>query len=154
LKTRDATIRQTLEECKKQGTLSREDEKAAIEKHRAEAFTPREIEILTKSTLSFEFHYLGSAKIVAQIGKAFAEAMVEIRTQRNRARARRCAARGMARLPRHPAYEALACVGTSGRITSKAGGGRRPEAVPAISDTAPFQKRLEPAGIHGCLGQE
>jgi len=78
LRARDAKIRQTLQELKTQGKLSREEEGAALEKHRAEALMPREIEILTKSTSNFEFHYLGSAKIMAQIGKGFAEALVEM----------------------------------------------------------------------------
>ncbi|MFO8013597.1 MAG: sialate O-acetylesterase [Phycisphaerae bacterium] len=78
LKARDATIRQELEELKEQGSLTREEEKAALEKRRAEAFTPREIEMLTRSTSNFEFHYWGSAKIMAQIGKGFAEAMADL----------------------------------------------------------------------------
>ena len=50
----------------------------AIESLYAELFTPRELEILKQSTSNFDFHYMGSAKIMAQIGKAFAEAMTEM----------------------------------------------------------------------------
>ena len=38
-------------------------------------FTPRELRILRESTSNFDFHYMGSGKIMAQIGKGFAEAM-------------------------------------------------------------------------------
>ncbi|MFU8847421.1 MAG: sialate O-acetylesterase [Opitutales bacterium] len=43
-----------------------------------ELFTERELTILKKGASNFEFHYLGSAKILGQIGKAFAEAMGEL----------------------------------------------------------------------------
>jgi hypothetical protein len=44
----------------------------------AEVFTPRELVILKESVSNFDFHYMGSAKIMAQIGKGFAEAMAEL----------------------------------------------------------------------------
>ncbi len=62
----------------KEGKLSREEGKAALDKLYAETFTPREMVILKESTSNFDFHYMGSAKIMAQIGKGFAEAMVEM----------------------------------------------------------------------------
>lgn len=40
-------------------------------------FTDREREILEKGVSNAEYHYLGSAKIMACIGKAFADAMAE-----------------------------------------------------------------------------
>jgi len=54
-----------------------EEGKAALDKLYAETFTPREMEILKKSTSNFDFHYMGSAKIMAQIGKGFAESLFE-----------------------------------------------------------------------------
>jgi alpha-galactosidase len=59
----------------KEGKLSRDEGKAAVDAVYAETFSPRELTILKESTSNFEFHYMGSAKIVGQIGKAFAEAM-------------------------------------------------------------------------------
>ena len=44
----------------------------------AQIFTPREMEILRNSTSNADYHYMGSAKIMARIGKGFAEAMVEM----------------------------------------------------------------------------
>jgi alpha-galactosidase len=78
LRAREKTIKPKLDEINnrvKAGTLSRESGKAAEEKLYAEIFTPRDLRILRESTSNFDFHYMGSAKIVAQIGKGFAEAM-------------------------------------------------------------------------------
>lgn len=41
----------------------------------ADHFTPKELTILKDSVSNQEYHYLGSAKIMAQIGRGFAEAM-------------------------------------------------------------------------------
>ena len=62
----------------KEGKLSRQEATAAREKLYAESFTPRDLRILKESTSNFEFHYMGSAKIMAQIGKGFAEAMEKL----------------------------------------------------------------------------
>ncbi len=78
LRAKDAKIQQELRKLQEAGTLSREEQNAALEKRRAEVFTPREMVILEKGVSNFEFHYLGSAKIMAQIGKGFAEAMFEV----------------------------------------------------------------------------
>lgn len=48
------------------------------EKLRAEEFTERELEIMEKGVSNAEYHYLGSAKIMAQIGKGFAEAILAL----------------------------------------------------------------------------
>ncbi len=68
--------RDDINNAMKEGQLSREEGTAAIEKLYAETFTPRELVILKESTSNFDFHYMGSAKIMAQIGKAFAETLV------------------------------------------------------------------------------
>jgi alpha-galactosidase len=62
----------------KEGKLARDEVKAALDKLYAETFSARELEILRQSTSNFDFHYMGSAKIMAQIGKGFAEAMVQL----------------------------------------------------------------------------
>jgi len=65
----------------KEGKLSAEEQKAAVDKYSAELFTSKEQEILAKGKSNQAYHYLGSSKIMAQIGKAFAEAMVELMKQ-------------------------------------------------------------------------
>ena len=62
----------------KEGKLSAEQQRAAVDKLSAELFTPKEQEILAKGKSNQAYHYLGSSKIMAQIGKAFADAMVEL----------------------------------------------------------------------------
>jgi len=62
----------------KAGELTREEGQAVLDKLYAEHFTPRELVILKESTSNFDFHYMGSAKIMAQIGKGFAEAIAEL----------------------------------------------------------------------------
>jgi len=56
-------------------SLSREEQRARVEKYRLEVFTPEELEIYRVGTSNFEFHYLGSGKVMARIGRAFAEAL-------------------------------------------------------------------------------
>ena len=65
----------------KEGKLSAEEQRAAVEKYNDELFTPKEQEILTKGKSNQAYHYLGSSKIIAQIGKAFAEAMADLMKQ-------------------------------------------------------------------------
>ncbi len=60
--------RQDLEEA---GTL----EQVLLERLRAEEFTDRELKILHLGSSNAAYHYLGCSKIMAEIGKAFAEAM-------------------------------------------------------------------------------
>jgi hypothetical protein len=74
LRTKDREIKGAVKKLQEEGKLDRAQASAEIEKRRNDAFDARELEILTKSTSNFEFHYLGSAKVMAQIGKGFAEA--------------------------------------------------------------------------------
>ena len=81
LRHREKKIKQKLGEISNEmqdDKLTHEEGKAAIEDLYAETFTPREMEILKKSTSNFDFHYMGSAKIKAQIGKGFADAVVKM----------------------------------------------------------------------------
>ncbi len=78
LRARDAEVKQKAKKLQAEGKLSRAELKAAQEKLRSEEFTPGEIETLQKGVSNFEFHYLGCGKIMAQIGKGFAEAIDEI----------------------------------------------------------------------------
>jgi alpha-galactosidase len=85
LREKEKQIKQQVDEINqqvKEGKLTREEGSAAVEERYAQTFTPRELVILKESTSNFDFHYMGSAKIISQIGKAFAESMVEMmRTQ-------------------------------------------------------------------------
>jgi len=47
-------------------------------------FTPEEVKRLRKGVSNLGFHYLGAAKIIAPIGKAFAEAMVDLQKTRQK----------------------------------------------------------------------
>jgi len=82
LRAKDRAIQQEVKTLREAGRLSREDEQAELEKRRAAAFQKREREILANGASNAEFHYLGSAKILCQIGKGFAEAMVDLMERR------------------------------------------------------------------------
>ncbi len=58
-------------------TLTDAERKEKIEAFRENLYTDREREILRGSS-NAEYHYLGSAKIVGQIGKAFADAILQM----------------------------------------------------------------------------
>ena len=58
----------------KPGTISPEEQEKMLETYRSETYTARDLELL-KGITNAAYHYLGSAKIMAQIGKGFAEAM-------------------------------------------------------------------------------
>ena len=75
LRARDAKVKQRIKKLQKEGKLSRAEQKTTQEKLRKEEFTEQELEILQKGVSNAEYHYLGSAKIMAQIGKGFAESL-------------------------------------------------------------------------------
>jgi len=62
----------------KDASLSHEQRTAALDKYKAELFTPEELNLMEEGISNGDYHYLGAAKILAQIGKGFAEAMVEL----------------------------------------------------------------------------
>jgi alpha-galactosidase len=65
---------------KKDGKVfTRDEETAVFEKMMQEACTPEELEAI-QGISNQAYHYLGSAKILGAIGKAFAEAMIELST--------------------------------------------------------------------------
>lgn len=81
LRAREESIKPKLDEIKnamKSGKLSREEGEASTDQLYAEIFSERELEILKKSTSNFDFHYMGSAGIMARIGKGFADAMLRL----------------------------------------------------------------------------
>ncbi len=78
-KAKDGEIRQKAKKLATEGKLKPAEEKAALEKMRAEGLTERERTVLEKGISNLEFHYLGSAKILGGVGKGLAEAMAELR---------------------------------------------------------------------------
>lgn len=71
-------IRDEVNKMKKEGRkFARGEEEALKEKLIAEACSPAELEAY-RGMSNFEYHYLGSTKILGCIGKAFAEAMVPL----------------------------------------------------------------------------
>lgn len=84
LRTRERAIKEEEKKLQKEGELSREEREKTIEKRYAETFDEKELSLLRDSVSNAEFHYLGSARIISQIGKGFAEAMSELNTRNSR----------------------------------------------------------------------
>ena len=78
-KAKDNKIRQRAKQLAMEGKVKPAEERALVEKLRAEGLTERERLVLEKGISNFEFHYLGSAKILGGIGKGLAEAMAELK---------------------------------------------------------------------------
>lgn len=77
-RTKENDIKEKAKKHTKEKNQKPADEKAIAEKMRTEGLTERERLILDKGISNFEFHYLGSAKILGGIGKGLAEAMAEL----------------------------------------------------------------------------
>ena len=80
-KAKDNEIKQRAKQLATEGKLNPAEEKAALDKLRAEGLTERERQVLEKGISNLEFHYLGSSKILGGIGKGLAEAMNTIMKQ-------------------------------------------------------------------------
>ena len=78
-KAKEGEIKQRSKKLAKEGNMKPAEEKAVLEKLRAEGLTERERQVLEKGISNFEFHYLGSAKILGSVGKGLAEAMVGLK---------------------------------------------------------------------------
>jgi hypothetical protein len=78
-RAKENALREQVKKQVKEGNLKPAEEKAATDKLRLEGLTERERQILEKGISNFEFHYLGSAKILGGIGKGFAEAMGDLK---------------------------------------------------------------------------
>ena len=59
-------------------TLSAEERRKLVEAYKADLFTKEEIRILETGISNAAYHYLGSSKILGQIGKAFADAQAKM----------------------------------------------------------------------------
>ncbi len=78
-RAKDTAIRQQAKKLATDSKMPPAEEKAALEKLRMEGLTERERQIMEKGISNFEFHYLGSAKILGGIGKGFAETMADLK---------------------------------------------------------------------------
>ncbi|RLS58202.1 MAG: hypothetical protein DWH91_02785 [Planctomycetota bacterium] len=87
LRDKEKTLKPKVDEINaavKNGKLSREAGQSASDNLYAETFTPQELIVLRDSVSNAEFHYLGSARIMSQIGKGFAEAMADLLKTRDK----------------------------------------------------------------------
>ena len=75
LVNRNGKVNAKRRELSKDQTLTREQRDKAVVNYTGKLFTKRELKILQTGTSNAAYHYLGSAKILAQIGKAFANAL-------------------------------------------------------------------------------
>jgi hypothetical protein len=66
------------QEAAKDPKLSQAEIEALRKKAIAKEFTPKELKRLKAGVSNGGYHYLGAAKIMAPIGKAFAESLVLI----------------------------------------------------------------------------
>ncbi len=79
LKTRGDQVGVKSKELQNDLALSPEQRSAALAAFREQLYTPQELEVL-KGSSNAEYHYLGSAKIMAQIGRGFAAAMIDLQS--------------------------------------------------------------------------
>lgn len=77
LRARDKKIGQTIKQLQKENQLTREQLNEKRNELRANEFSETELKIMEVGVSNLEFHYLGSAKILAGIGKGFAEALAD-----------------------------------------------------------------------------
>jgi len=77
-KSKENAIKEEAKKLAKESELKPAGEKAAFDRLRLERLTERERTVFDKGVSNFEFHYLGSAKILGGIGKGMAEAMAEL----------------------------------------------------------------------------
>lgn len=75
---KSSKLKEKMNDFKYKDGLTGDALKKASAEYRAKNMTPKEEEILKKAVSNAGFHYLGSAKIMAGIGKGFAEAMIQL----------------------------------------------------------------------------
>ncbi len=75
LRAKERGIAQEVKKLVEAGEVEKSAEREEVEKRKAAAFDEREQRILANGASNAEYHYLGSAKILGSIGKAFAEAL-------------------------------------------------------------------------------
>ena len=75
---RRSKINVKLRELSKDESLNRDQRDKALADFNARLFTKEELQILEIGVSNAAYHYLGSAKILGQIGKAFADALAGV----------------------------------------------------------------------------
>lgn len=78
LRREDSEVQAELKKKAEAEGLSRAELQSLIEKNRAERLNDKQLNLLQNGASNAEYHYLGSAKIMTQIGKGFAEAMADL----------------------------------------------------------------------------
>ena len=68
-------IKENLKRLRKEKKITPEEQEEFLENYKANEFTLEEIHMLETGVSNAAYHYLGSAKIISQIGKAFADAI-------------------------------------------------------------------------------
>ncbi|NBV23207.1 MAG: hypothetical protein EBS05_14970 [Proteobacteria bacterium] len=81
-RAKETQVRQQAKKLATEGKMKPAEEKTLLQKMLAAGLTERERQVLEKGISNFEFHYLGSAKILGGIGKGLAEAMAELKQLR------------------------------------------------------------------------
>ena len=76
-------VRNKMSELKYKDGLEGDELKKAYAEYRARHITPQEEEILKKAISNQGYHYYGSGKIMAGIGKGFAEAMIALEKKKD-----------------------------------------------------------------------
>jgi alpha-galactosidase len=79
---KDNLIKREADQAAKQQKLAPAEAKKLLEEKRLAGLNERERSIMEKGISNFEFHYLGSAKILGGMGKGFAEAMIELKAKK------------------------------------------------------------------------
>lgn len=79
---KDHLIKREADQSSKQQKLAPADAKKLFEEKRLAGLNERERSIMEKGISNFEFHYLGSAKILGGMGKGFPEAMIELKAKK------------------------------------------------------------------------
>lgn len=78
-KQKEDRIKNVVKQKAKSEKLMPADERKLLDNMLAEGMTERERTIIAKGISNFEFHYLGSAKILGRIGEGLAHSMAELK---------------------------------------------------------------------------
>ena len=78
LRSRNDKINREIKQRTKDSKLTRKQQEELRSKLQTAEFNPRELKILETGASNAEFHYLGCAKILARIGKGFADGLLSL----------------------------------------------------------------------------
>jgi hypothetical protein len=82
VKAKDDDITAKAKKLANEGKLNPSEEKGLMDKMLTEGPTERELLVIEKGISNFEFHYLGSAKILRGVGKGLAQALADLKPLR------------------------------------------------------------------------